>query len=247
MTPDADRRGADPALLMARIGYRFRDPELLAQALRHRSCQVTPAAGQPPLPHNERLEFLGDAILDLLVSAMLFVRFPEAREGQLSRWRAALVKTSALARVARDVNLGDYLSMGRGEALSGGRLKKSLLGDALEALVGAVYLDGGHAAARAVVETLFAHLVAAIDPGEGAKDYKTALQERLQSLGLPLPHYRLLAVAGPEHQRFFTVVCRAAGQPDSQGAGTSKKRAEVEAARAMLMAWIGTTGEGEES
>ncbi|MEO5368762.1 MAG: ribonuclease III [Magnetococcus sp. DMHC-1] len=229
--------------LQNNIGYHFQNQELLQQALRHRSSP-------PPLPregdaasavgaqwHNERLEFLGDAVLNLLVSDLLFTRFPHLAEGALSRWRSTLVNIDSLSDLARLIDLGSCLQMGHGEALSGGRQKNSILGDAMEALLGAIYLDGGHGAVQQVVRQMFAGAVAAIQPEQPGKDFKSLLQEKLQSLGRPLPLYRVVQAEGAPHQRIFTVECVAEGLPTGRGQGQTKRTAEREAARMLLDLW----------
>ncbi|MEO5366528.1 MAG: ribonuclease III [Magnetococcus sp. WYHC-3] len=214
------------------LGYDFVTPGLLQQAVTHRSVGNNDPAERPdpPCAHNERLEFLGDAVLDLTVSHLLFASFPEAPEGLLSAWRSGLVDTQGLSTLAREVDLGSQLWMGRGEALSGGRDKPSILENALEAVLGAVYLDGGFAAAERVVERLFATRVAAIDPGFSGKDAKSRLQERLQGLSWPLPDYQVISVEGPAHAQWFTVNCQLARGVSGQGRGRSKRDAERAAA-----------------
>jgi ribonuclease-3 len=215
-----------PEQLAKSLGHDFSQPALLRQALTHRSHSS---------PHNERLEFLGDSVLNCVVATLLFERFPDLREGELSRQRASLVRQDALAGIARDLALGDCLRLGEGELKSGGFGRPSILADGLEAVVGAVYLDGGFAAARAVIERLFAPLLARIDPTASAKDPKTELQELLQARKLPLPQYALLATRGEAHAQEFEVECivdalgiRAAGL------GSSRRNAEQAAARAAV-------------
>ncbi len=209
------------------IAHVFGDDDLLAQALTHRS------AGQP---HNERLEFLGDAIVNLLAAEALYAAWPKADEGTLTRARTELVRESALASIARSLQLGQLLRMGPGEMKSGGHRRDSILADAVEAVVGAIYLDAGLDACRQVAMPWFAPLIAALPPpNKIGKDAKTALQEWLQARGRPLPVYELLAESGEEHARHFEVACRI-DPPGLQtaGEGTSRRAAEQQAAAAML-------------
>jgi ribonuclease-3 len=207
-----------------RIGYRFRNPELLRQALTHRSHGPR---------HNERLEFLGDGLLNCLVACALFDRFPQLSEGDLSRARANLVNQQSLFKIAEALRLGEALLLGEGELKSGGFRRPSILADALEALLGAVFLDGGFDAARGVVTTLFESIIAVLDPSAEAKDSKTLLQEYLQGRRLPLPLYTVIATRGEAHAQHFEVEC---ALPDldirCQGEGTSRRAAEQEAASA---------------
>jgi len=219
---DADRR------LMNRVGLTFSDPSLLEQALTHRS------AGSP---NNERLEFLGDAILNFVVAEQLYRANPHAHEGRLTRLRAHLVRRETLAGVARDLDLGDALRLGPGELKSGGRDRDSILADALEALIGALYLDVGIDACREVIVRLFAERLARADTIVGLKDAKTRLQEALQSRGLGLPEYRVIEVEGAAHDQSFTVECRIPTLSEPcRGSGTSRRKAEQDAARRALEA-----------
>lgn len=209
-----------------RLGYRFNKARLLDQALTHRSASRK---------HNERLEFLGDAVLNFLVAEGLYQRMPDAHEGELTRWRANLVRRQTLATLARELDLGQYLRLGSGEIKTRGAERDSILADALEAVIGAIYLDGGLEACRATVLRLFSsHLFPA--PGEeSVKDAKTRLQEAVQSQNLPLPRYAVLRVEGAAHQQRFTVVCEVCGVVEAvQGRGSSRRRAEQDAARKAL-------------
>ncbi|WHZ17979.1 MAG: Ribonuclease III [Rhodanobacteraceae bacterium] len=206
-------------------GYRFGDESLLELALTHRS------AGRP---NNERLEFLGDALVNLVVAEMLYDARPRASEGELSRLRAQLVSEPALAERARELQLGDALKLGSGELKSGGFRRDSILADAFEALAAAIHRDGGFEACRAWLREVFAKPLAAV--GAPQKDPKTLLQEWLQGRGLPLPRYELLAKHGEEHARRFDVAC-AIDQPRAarfEGSGGSRRAAEQQAAEAML-------------
>ncbi|MDP2810459.1 MAG: ribonuclease III [Rhodocyclaceae bacterium] len=215
-----------PEQLERALGHRFLAPELLRQALTHRSHGS---------PHNERIEFLGDSVLNCVVAALLFGRFDSLSEGELSRQRANLVRQESLARIAHELNLGDYLSLGEGELKSGGSRRPSILADALEAIFGAVYLDAGFEAARAVIGRLYQPLIDQLDPRDSGKDAKTALQELLQARRLPLPQYALLATRGEAHAQEFEIEC--AIPPlgiRSGGVGGSRRTAEQAAAHAAI-------------
>jgi ribonuclease-3 len=208
-------------------GHVFADPALLARALTHRS------AGSP---HYERLEFLGDALLNLSVAEQRYARWPKADEGAMTRARAELVRESALARVARELGIGAMLTLGPGEMKSGGHRRDSILADALEALIAALYLDGGFDACRQVVLPWFEPLLAALPPlHQVGKDAKTRLQEWLQARQLPLPVYALLAETGDDHDKTFHVGCSLL-EPAlaSEGSGSSRRAAEQAAAEAVL-------------
>jgi len=225
--------GADAAALAKALGYAFHDSGLLARAVVHRSAPNERPAVYPE--SNERLEFLGDAVLDLVIAEDLYRRFPGATEGELTRFKAALVSELALADVARDLGLGKYLVLGRGEEETGGRDKPSILSDALEAVLGAVYLDGGMPQVEALVLRLFGPGLAVVDQsGAPRGDYKTALQEWTQARGMGLPAYRLEAAEGPDHARRYTVVVALGGKPLATGQGPSKREAERLAARGAL-------------
>jgi ribonuclease III len=208
-------------------GYRFRQQDLLQQALTHRSAGA---------PHNERLEFLGDALVNLIVAEALYARWPQADEGALTRARAELVRESALALIARTLDLGAKLTLGPGEMKSGGHRRDSILADALEALIGAIYLDAGFEACRAVVLPWFEPAMAALPPPHKVgKDAKTRLQEWLQGKQKPLPVYALLSESGEEHAKTFLVTCTLL-QPAlvTEGEGGSRRAAEQVAAEAAL-------------
>lgn len=219
------------ALLEKAIGYRFRNQALLEEALTHPSRTNEVSAG---LADNQRLEFFGDAILDFLVSHLLFLRFPGAREGELTRMRAALVEEANLARVAVAMNLGAYIALGRGEEKSGGSRKRSILADACEALLAAVYLDGGIIAARRVVTRHFADSAAVESASYSSRDYKTELQELAQARYAKAPVYETVAADGPDHNRSYLVRVLLNGAPAGEGRGSSKKEAQQEAARGAL-------------
>ncbi len=209
-----------------RIGYTFLDQGLLEQAVTHRS------AGSP---HNERLEFLGDAILNFVIAEVLYQRFAEAREGELTRLRASLVKGTTLSALARELDLGAQLKLGSGELKSGGRGRDSILADAFEALVGAIYQDGGMEACRQFIGDAYEGALAAASLQRAGKDPKTRLQEWLQSRQMALPCYSVLAVEGDAHEQVFTVECRVDGVlVTTQGQGGSRRKAEQDAAEKAL-------------
>jgi ribonuclease-3 len=218
--------------LQARIGYTFRDPGLLEHALTHKSRAAEDATGG--VADNESLEFLGDAVLGLVVADVLFQQYPNYTEGQKSKVKAAVVSTQSLARRAEEIQLGDHLILGRGEEKTGGRFKQALLADAYEALIAGIYLDGGLEAAKAFLRR---ELKEAIDAGIAqtfAPDYKSALQERLQALGRPLPEYRLSGSEGPDHRKTFSIEVVVSGDVLGTATGRAKKEAEQEAARLAL-------------
>ena len=206
------------------IDHTFTDPTLLRQALTHRSFGV---------PHNERLEFIGDAVLNCVVAVALYERFPHFAEGDLSRARANLVNRDMLAQLARRLELGAELRLGDGESKSGGAERASILADALEAVIGAIFVDGGFAAARAAVDSVYAGVLTDTDPATLSKDPKTRLQEWLQARKFPVPEYAVVATAGEAHSQQFTVACRipALGLI-TQGVGSSRRAAEQDAASA---------------
>lgn len=212
------------AALCRRLGHRFADDALLARALRHRSKAAD---------NNERLEFLGDSILNFVISQELYRRFPELPEGDLTRLRASLVRQDTLARLARDLALGPLLELGAGENKSGGFDRDSILSDAVEAVLAAVLIDAGVEAARTVILRLYAPLLTAVGPHTLEKDPKTRLQELLQKHALPTPTYNVLRVSGEPHQQTFTVECIVDGlAPTAVGEGGSRRHAEQAAAAA---------------
>jgi len=214
------------APLEGRLGHSFRRAELLEQALTHRSFGY---------PHNERLEFLGDGVLDCVMAQELYARFPAMSEGELSRLRASLVRKETLAAVAREIALGDHLRLGEGEGLSGGAARPSILADTLEAVYGAVFLDAGYESARAAVLCSFGPALDALDPLATTKDSKTSLQELLQGRGQGLPAYRVVATHGAAHRQTFEVECIAEQLGlRTTGKGESRRAAEQQAAEALL-------------
>jgi ribonuclease III len=218
--------------LEQRVGYRFRDRGLLEHALTHKSRAAEDASGG--VADNESLEFLGDAVLGLVVADALFRRHPGYNEGQKSKIKAAVVSTQSLALHAERLRLGEHLILGRGEEKTGGRYKQALLADSYEALIAAIYLDGGIEAAATFLQR---ELGEALDSGAAhglAPDYKSALQERVQGLGHPLPEYRVASEAGPDHRKTFTVEVVVAGSVLGTASGRAKKEAEQDAARQAL-------------
>jgi ribonuclease-3 len=213
------------------LGYLFQDRTLLAEALTHRSFANEYQAEN--LPDNERLEFLGDAVLDLVVSQYLMTNLPDAHEGELSRLRAEVVSLPSLAQLARSLDIGSGLRLGKGEERSGGRDKSSLLADALEALLGAVFIDGGFESAKSVALPLFVPLLqqATLD---GGQDYKSRLQEILQAKQRNLPVYTMVEMSGPAHERVYHVDVLIDNRPLGSGQGSTKKCAEQAAAQAAL-------------
>lgn len=213
------------------LQYRFNDPSLFAQALTHRSaCSL----------NNERLEFLGDAVLDFVISEAIFREREEADEGDLSRLRAALVKDTSLAQIASELELGEHLILGSGERKTGGHRRASILADALEAIFGAVYLDSGFTAAKEIIERLFADRLAALPDASELRDPKTRLQEWLQARKLSLPLYELTNVTGKDHRQRFEVSCTVSElSQTTEGAASSRRKAEQQAARHMLQVLSG--------
>jgi ribonuclease III len=209
----------------ARLGYAFVDPGLLEQAVTHRSW----CAEHEGEPSNERLEFLGDAVLGVVVTDQLFRDYPRLPEGQLAKTRAEVVSSAALAPMARDLGLGAALRLGRGEELSGGRDKTSILADALEAVLGAIWLDGGLAAVDPVIRRLVADTLRSAVAGPGGADFKTRLQEEAAKRADALPEYRM-SETGPDHAKVFDATVSVAGEVWGHGTGRSKKEAEQAAA-----------------
>ena len=218
------------------LDYTFRRPDLLRQALTHRSFGT---------PHNERLEFVGDAVLNCVVGLTLYERFPALPEGDLSRVRAGLVNRDTLAGVARHLGLGPEIRLGEGEMKSGGAARASILADTLEALIGAVFLDGGFDAARNVIVTCYADVLRDVDPAALGKDPKTRLQEWLQARRWPVPEYVITATSGEPHEQQFTVECRIPGLAiKASGEGSNRRAAEQAAAEAASALAVATERQG---
>lgn len=220
-------QGIDKYARLSRLlDYRFKDEALLEQALTHRSAAKK---------HNERLEFLGDAILGMVIADALFVRFPTVPEGKLTRMRSTLVKGDTLAEMAKDAGVGELLKLGQGELKSGGHRRSSILADAVEAILGAIYLDADIDTVRAVILRLWASRIDRLDPNEHPKDSKTRLQEYLQSRREPLPVYEVVNISGKDHAQSFEVSCKVS-QLDKpvMGVGNSRRKAEQQAAKETL-------------
>lgn len=214
--------------LSKKLAYQFRQPNLLNIALTHRS-----KGGN----HNERLEFLGDAIVNFVIAEVLYQQFPQATEGELSRWRATLVNREALAELAKTFDLGSYLSLGTGELRSGGSSRQSILSCAMEAVIGAMYLDGGFNEARTKIIDWYQPFLQSLSSAADHKDPKTLLQEYLQSKRFPLPIYKVDIIEGESHKQMFTVSCTVENLSlKTIGKGSSRRRAEQQAASAMLAA-----------
>lgn len=212
--------------LEAELGYHFSNRNLLVQAVTHRSHGAA---------HNERLEFLGDSVLNFVVASLLFDRFPRTDEGNLSRMRASLVRQATLADIATRLTLSEYLKLGEGEMKSGGFRRPSILSDALEAIFGAVYMDGGFEAAYRVIAAQYEPLLSDVDPISQGKDAKTLLQERLQAMRLDLPLYTVVATHGAAHNQLFEVACEVPRlEICVQAAGSSRRAAEQAAAQLAL-------------
>lgn len=227
------RRSADPhTRLAALLGHSFKNPEALDEALTHRSAAERQRVDAAFRYGNERLEFLGDRVLSLVVADMLLTQFPTESEGELARRHASLVRAGALATVAREIELGGELILGESEDATGGRDKSAILADACEAVIGALYLDGGLDAARGFIERLWQPLIAGSP--KPPRDPKTELQEWAQGRGLPLPAYREVGREGPAHAPKFVIEVEVRGHPAVRGAGGNKREAERIAAQSLL-------------
>lgn len=216
--------------LQETIGYQFKDPSLLATSLTHRSSLNEPDVKES----NERLEFLGDAVLELIVTNFLFHQKPNEPEGVLTSARSAIVRTETLAKIAKSINLGEYLKMSRGEASSGGRDNPSILEDAFESLTGAIYEDGGLPQAKQFIEKILFPFAQEILSKGDLKDAKSRLQEIVQAKGLISPIYQVISQVGPDHNKIFTVTVLVDSKPLGQGSGKSKQEAEQAAAQKAL-------------
>lgn len=231
---------SNPTELESKLRYRFSQRKLLIQALTHRSlaCEES-VPGEEAREDNERLEYLGDAVVGLVTAESLYRRFPDLQEGELTRLRGALVSREHLAKVAGGLELGSYLQLGRGEKRTRGRAKRSLLANAMEAVIGAVYVDAGLEAARQIIEVLVVEpevdgLRGQIGAGGSLGDFKSALQQLLQSRKEGQPEYRTTAEAGPDHHKCFYVEVLARGEALAEGSGPTRKAAEQEAARRAM-------------
>ncbi|MCU0595373.1 MAG: ribonuclease III [Desulfobacterota bacterium] len=219
--------------LCAELNYEFSNPEFLHEAFRH-SSYVNETGGNG-LRDNERLEFLGDAVLDLAVSHLLMDLFREEQEGVLSKCRAAIVNEKVLSQVAKDLRLGEYLLLGKGEELSGGREKPSILANLLEALIGALYLDGGFSKTKGIIHRLFVPVLGRIDIEAILDDFKSVLQEFTQEAFKSRPEYVMISESGPAHDKVFRVAVYVQGKLMAEGEGRSKKEAEQRAARETFL------------
>lgn len=226
-------RGTGPDGLATALGIRFRDPELLEHALTHPSASAG-AGREDPTDNYQRLEFLGDRVLGLVIAELLFARYPDEREGKLARRHTELVRQEALTEVGKAMGLGPHLRLSRGEEEAGGRANPAIIADACEAVIGAVFVEGGFDAARRLILRYWTPLLEAASTAP--KDPKTALQEWAQARGLPLPDYRVVAAEGPHHEPVFEVAVSVAGLDDTSASGKSKRAAEAAAARRMLEA-----------
>lgn len=227
-------RGAEA--LEEKFGYSFRNRELLIRALTHRSWLSERSSPMPESGDNEQLEYLGDAILGFVVSEALVLKFPSAREGQLSQWKAHLVSSAYLHQRARALGLGEFLRLGKGEERNGGRERKTLLANAFEAVIAAMHIDGGIDVARKFIQD---HVLRGMDRPQdvesiGLLNHKSILQELTQALGFPIPRYFTVATSGPEHAKVFTVEARAGDRLISRATGTSKKAASQQAAERLI-------------
>jgi ribonuclease-3 len=229
--------------LQTALGYFFKNGDLLLRALTHKSYFNEHADEEKG--HNERLEFLGDAVIDLVIGHYLMLRLPEAQEGELSRLRAALVNEQTLAETARDIELGERLRLGHGEESTGGREKESILADGLEALIGALYLDGGYDTVHRLIGNLFQEKIEAAENGELENDYKTKLQELTQHIFKRTPQYLLISQEGPDHNRMFEMEAVIKDLQAARGKGRTKKAAEQAAAKELFLA-LEAIREGEE-
>lgn len=212
-------------VLERQLSYQFKDKQILKQALTHKSYKHL---------HNERLEFLGDAILNFIIADLLFKQFSRATEGELTRARASLVNKTALFEIAQTFSLGDFLYLGMGEQRSGGFRRESILADALEAIIGAIYLDAGLETVHACVQKWYQKKIATLEPSAQEKDPKTQLQEWLQANQMPLPLYQVVTIEGEPHAQIFTVSCELSNLMTVKGQGSSRRIAEQVAARKIL-------------
>jgi ribonuclease-3 len=227
-TPARPKPG-DPNALAARIGITLNNPEILRQALTHKSAQQ-----ELNLPSNERLEFLGDAVLGLVVATYVYRKHPDLPEGDLTKLKAVAVSEPTLSRVAAELDLGRHLLLAKGEEQSGGRKRPSILADALEAVFAAIYLDRGLTVARRLILDLLSDDISAIERAEHEPDYKTLLQEKIQERHRTPPSYRVIDEQGPDHDRTFACEVRVVGRVLGRGVGKSKKQAEQAAAKEAL-------------
>ena len=230
--PQKEKVRSDPKDLQKDIGYIFRDSSLLTLALVHRSH--THMNGHSTVPSNERLEFLGDSVLNIIVTEYLYHAFPEKQEGDLTQIKSRIVSKNVIAEKAKQIRLGTYLLLGQGEEQSGGRSRTSLLADGFEALLGALYLDGGKKAAQSFLQKYLLHDLKSIITAEEHTNYKSLLLEHYQGMGSGQPVYKVIGEMGPDHEKEFTVVVEIAGTIQGRGMGLSKREAEQKAAKDAL-------------
>lgn len=226
-------RRKELAKVQRELRVKFRQTDLLEEALSHSSF-VNELADEK-LPHNEKLEFLGDAVLELIVSHELYIDYPEYCEGELTKLRAAAVRKTTLAKIAKQIDIGPYIRLGKGEELGGGRKRNALLADALEAIIGALYLDGGLEKARKFILDHFADEIERLNQDHHKMDYKSILQEITQSRFQTLPRYNVVSETGPPHDRIYEISITIAKKPYGIGKGRNKKDAQQKAARAALI------------
>jgi len=229
MNQDENNNIIDLNELSQKLGYDFKNQDLLSEAVRHSS--YVNETGSSELNDNERLEFLGDAVLDLAIGHILMQYFPEAREGDLSKYRASVVNETSLYQVADELELGKYILLGKGEEITQGRKKTSILADSTEALIGALYLDAGFEKTKEIIEQLFLPLINKVAAGNAHKDYKSRLQEFTQQIYQSRPEYELIMESGQPHKKNFRIAVKVRGQSIAEGEGKSKKQAEQRAAR----------------
>ena len=227
----------DIDILIKKLGHRFNRPELLEEAFRHSS--YVNELGDSGLDDNERMEFLGDAVLDLAISHILMELFEDAKEGDLSKFRATVVNEKGLCQVAKDLELGDYVLLGRGEELTKGREKPSILANCMEALLGALYLDAGFIKTKEIIHRLFMPLLQQIDSKNMADDFKSILQEYTQEIYKTRPDYLLVKESGPAHNKKFRMALSLDGKIIAEGEGKSKKEAEQKAAKEAFLCLTG--------
>jgi ribonuclease-3 len=222
-----------PVGLEKAMGYRFKDPRLLKMALSHRSWVNNVTRGQRP-PSNERLEFLGDSVMNAIITDTLYRRYPECDEGELSKMKSLVVSAKVLVPCAALLDLGEYMLLSKSEERSGGRERPSIMADAYEAVIGAVYLDGGYEAVRALMKRTLIRIMEDILLDDDLANYKSLLLEYTQSRGLGSPYYAVIRESGPEHRKAFVVAAMVKGEEWGRGAGGTKKEAEQSCARAAL-------------
>ncbi len=232
MPASSSRNISEPSLLQAQLGYRFRDPQLLNEALTHKSFQHEHSAGRTA--HNERLEFLGDSVLGLVIAERLYLQEGFLDEADMSKMRSYLVNKVVLCEIAEDLSLGNYVMLGRGEESTGGRQKRSILADTLEALLGAVFLDSDYVTAKALILGLYKERIGDVIAKREGYDFKSELQEHCQAAFGTLPEYKIVKQEGEEHRKIFTAEVCINGVVSGRGTGKSKKEAQMLSAKEAL-------------